>query len=482
MPHTSNKLTLGSTSLLFFRRPLRLEVKAAQTHWHVIGVSGSGKSRFLAGLYLEFLRTGLAGTLLDPHGDLARLVLGHLCERGYFGQKQAYEKLLYLDLPAAERRGLFLPLNVLRSPGGEDAIAANIMEAMHRAWPSLAGGAAPRFDTFIQYGIPVLLANNLPLPALPKLIADKPFRDACLEVVQDEDVKDFWQGWYDKLADRLKLEYVDSTLSRIRLLTRAPVLRYCLSQGDNVLNWRQIFDGGKSVIINLALINQDASKLLGALLMVGAEQGAISRSEAPPETRGRDHIMLVDEFPEFTAKSEEAASRILSQTRKYGLHLILAHQNWTQTSDRLRGALQNVKIDVNFALGREDAERSSKLLTRVDPKTVSHRQEADTEGVGMREQWEAMTQLLVDQLQGRATVRLPGNRKHHWQVWRTWHHRTLHIKTLRIPDPKVRRTHVETVEEEYLRRYFVPKERVDAMVRTAQPEPVPPKVRVRERR
>ena len=37
------------------------------------------------------------------------------------------------------------------------------MEAMHRAWPSLAGGNAATFDTLVQNGVKVLLSNRLPL-------------------------------------------------------------------------------------------------------------------------------------------------------------------------------------------------------------------------------------------------------------------------------------------------------------------------------
>jgi hypothetical protein len=433
--------------------------EAAQ-HAHVIGVTGSGKSRFLAGLFLELLHAGCAATLIDPHGDLARLVLGHLIARGFFDDSTAYDRLLYLDVPAAERSGRFMPYNVLAQRGAADVVAANVMEAMHRTWPALSGGAAPRFDSFVQYGVPVLLSNDLPLPALAKLIAEKPFRDACLESEPDPDVQEFWQGWYDALPERVRLDYADSTLSRIRLLTRSPVLRYSLSARDNLLDWRGVFDAGRSVIINLALPNSEAQRLLGCLLMVGAEHGAMSRAELPPGVRGRNHHLIVDEFPEFTARSEEAAARMLSQTRKYGLFLILAHQNWTQTSERLRGALQNVKLEVSFALGREDAERSAKLLGRVDTERVKHEAADATRGHPLfdplAEQWEKLTQSLMDQVTGRAVVRLPPANRPWWKVWRRQLPRTLTIATLPVPDPAVSAEAIAAVESVYRARYFTP--------------------------
>src|SRR5215208_5924034 len=93
---TARSIALGTYGAWFFRRALALKREQVRTHFHVIGVSGSGKSRFLAGLYLELLRAGLSASLVDPHGDLARLVLAHLVADGYFAQPGAREKLLYL--------------------------------------------------------------------------------------------------------------------------------------------------------------------------------------------------------------------------------------------------------------------------------------------------------------------------------------------------------------------------------------------------
>jgi len=463
------RITLGSTDPALLYRRVTLSREEVCQHAHVIGVTGSGKSRFLAGLFLELIQAGYAATLIDPHGDLARLVLGHLIDRGFYTTPDAFDKLLYLDLPGAERQGLFMAHNVLDQPGAADVVAANVMEAMHRTWPALAGGAAPRFDSFVQYGVPVLLSNELPLPALAKLIADKAFRDACLEREADPDVREFWQQWYDRLPDRLRVEYADSTLSRIRLLTRSPVLRYSLSARNNLLNWRAIFDAGRSVIVNLALPNTDAQKLLGCLFMVGAEHGAMSRAELASNARGKSHHMIVDEFPEFTARSEEAAARMLSQTRKYGLYLVLAHQNWTQTSDRLRGALQNVKLEVSFALGREDAERSAKLLGRVDTERVKHESIDPAHGHPLfdplAEQWEKVTQSLIDQVTGRAMLRLPPTKRAWWQLWQSPHAKTLAITTLPVPNPAVSTEAIAEVERAYLARYFTSARQLDAAYR-----------------
>lgn len=129
---------LGKYGHWYHKKTLKLDRHDALSHLHVIGVSGSGKSRFLAGFYVNLIEAGLPATLIDPHGDLAKLVLEMLVSRGY-----PTEKLVYLDLPEAERRGIYLPYNVLGRSGTPHAVASQIKEAFHRAWPALSGAERP---------------------------------------------------------------------------------------------------------------------------------------------------------------------------------------------------------------------------------------------------------------------------------------------------------------------------------------------------
>src|SRR4051812_17951129 len=172
----AKSVKLGTYGPFFLPLSLKLRREDVQTHFHCIGISGSGKSRFLAGLYLGLLKAGLSTTLVDPHGDLARLVLAHLVADGYFAQPGAHERLLYLDLPTAERAGRFFPFNALQQNSPPHTVASNVMEAMHRAWPALASGSAPMFDTLVQNGVKVLVSNRLPLPALYRFLLEKEFR------------------------------------------------------------------------------------------------------------------------------------------------------------------------------------------------------------------------------------------------------------------------------------------------------------------
>src|SRR5687768_17379539 len=178
-------ILLGTSRfLLFGKRTLRITPRQAQAHIHVLGKTGSGKSYFLAGLFLAMHEAGMPATLIDPHGDLAELVLTHLIQRGEFAHRSPYERLLYLDLPAAARAGRFLPFNYLRQPYDDSAMAELVAEAARRAWPELATGA-PTFENILKHSVIVLRQNGQPLTKLADLLVDKSFREQLLRNVTE---------------------------------------------------------------------------------------------------------------------------------------------------------------------------------------------------------------------------------------------------------------------------------------------------------
>src|SRR3954466_12176118 len=191
-------IPLGTSRfLLFGKRTLRITPQQARAHTHVLGKTGSGKSYFLAGLFLAMHAAGMPVTLIDPHGDLAELVLIHLVQRGEFACRAAYERLLYLDLPAAARAGRYLPFNYLRQPYDDSAMAELVAEACRRAWPELATGA-PTFENILKHSVIALRQNGQPLTKLANLLVDASFRKQLLAQVTDQQVIRFFQMRMDQ--------------------------------------------------------------------------------------------------------------------------------------------------------------------------------------------------------------------------------------------------------------------------------------------
>ncbi|MEU1286692.1 DUF87 domain-containing protein [Kitasatospora sp. NPDC005856] len=427
-------------------RTLSLPSDEAQVHTHVLGKTGSGKSYFLASLFLSLHRAGMPVTLIDPHGDLARLVLAHLVAEGDLTTPHQRQALMYLDIPRAAAEGRYLPFNYLRQPYDDHAMAEHVAEAARRAWPELAHGA-PTFENILKHSVIALRQAGLPLTKLSDLLVDPVLRTTVLARVTDPQVIRFFRMRMDQWGREAPL-MKESTLNRADLLTLSPVLRYALGHERNALDFRRIIDSGTSVIINLALPSPDVRRLFGCLLTVGMEAAALSRANLGTIVPRRSHHLILDEFSQFMAQSEEALTRMLSETRKYNLFCVMAHQNWSQASDRLKGALQNVGLEVILKAGRPDAEYSARMFGTVNPDEVKHtvsNEQAEERThptyYPLQEQWERQVQS-VQQLQvGEAYIRLPND-----QVRK--------VRTPTLPGLNVSPATVAGVEDYYLHRYF----------------------------
>src|ERR671915_802307 len=269
---------------------------------------------------------------------------------------------------------------------------------------------------------------------------------------------------YAELRRSEQITYAGSVLRRAALLTDLPVLRYSFAQPDNRLPIRKIMDAGTSVIINLALRELEASRLLGCLITVGYEQAALARADAAVR---RSHHLIVDEFHSFTTQSAQAFASMLSQSRKFGLYLCAAHQFWGQANQHLQDALQNTGIEVVFNVGRTDAEYTAKQLSRIGPLQVKH-EVADEYTVekthpvfySVSEQWQGFTEYLQDLPPRHFALKLRGQK-------------VKAGKTCNLPKPRVDTKELLEVEQEYLHRYFRSKQEIQQDTAETAPVPVP---------
>jgi len=366
------QLRLGSVPLFpflpassFLALPYSLSGKITATHMHVMGLTGMGKSKLLASIASQLILQGYPCAVIDPHADLAEDVLRLLLEHGFFRRPGAMQRVRYVDFAHPTR---FIPFNVLKAPYSTYEIARNLVEATTRAWPTLAGGAAPQLENLLLAGATVLIENELPLTALTPLLTDQRYRQQLLRRVHDPQVLDFFRNRYESKSGSGHLS--ESTLRRAFLLTYPPPLRYSLGQQENSLDFRALMDSRTSLICSLGGVDAQTQRLLGCLITVGFETAALSRADLPPQQRSHYHLIL-DEFSQFSAQSGVALERVLALTRKYGLFLTLAHQTWSQVDEQLQGALQNTTF-VAFRLGQEDVAWGARRVAPFDPYKIKY--------------------------------------------------------------------------------------------------------------
>lgn len=449
-------LTLGTYGPSLLRSPFVLKPESVAAHKHVIGLTGQGKSKFLASIFVQLVDQGVGCALIDPHADLAKDILGKLVDSRFFGHPDAQKRLIFVDFG---QRGRYVPFNVLRQPYDDHAVARNVVEAFKRAWPALADGGAPQFENILLAGSLVLIQNQLPLTELPRLLQEPPYRSTLLRQVTDGAVVDFFRGRYDRWGRDAPL-MIESTLRRVFLLTFSPALRGPLGHAENALNFRELMDSGTSVVFNLGGLDEDTQRLLGCLITVGFEVAALSRAEVSEEKRGQYHL-IIDEFSQFSAQSEESLARVLSLARKYGLYLTLAHQTWSQVNSRLQGALQNA-VTVAFKLGRSDAEWAAPRFGSFDPYSLKHEvadpgQIARTHPVyfNLQETFEGWAQSLQGLRPREAFIRVGEH--------------TVKVKSLTFPRQRCSDAELAAVTESYARLLLRPRDVSASGVQTGAP-------------
>lgn len=131
---------------------------------------------------------------------------------------------------------------------------------------------------------------------------------------------------------------------------------------------RRVLDDGKVLLVTLSKgrVGEDASMLLGSLIVTALQIAALSRADQPESAR-RDHFAYVDEFHSFATDS---FTSILSEARKYRLGLTLATQYVEQIDPAIQAAVfGNCGSLVAFQSGFSDAEL---LAQQLGPEVTPH--------------------------------------------------------------------------------------------------------------
>jgi hypothetical protein len=179
-----------------------------------------------------------------------------------------------------------------------------------------------------------------------------------------------------------------------------------LSSKTSTIDFRDVMDEGRVVLINLSKgVLRTNSFLLGALFVAKIQMAAMSRQELAPSQRRTFHL-YVDEFQNYATFS---FAEIMSEARKYGLSLVLAHQSLEQLDEKLRSIiLANAKNLVAFRTDRMDAELLIKYLVDYDPYSVKQSSLEGSEYFGIAEQQELGIAELAELPERMAVLKTKG--------------------------------------------------------------------------
>jgi hypothetical protein len=325
----------------------KIREKDRLTHFYVVGASGTGKSKFLEFLIRQDIAKGNGFGVIDPHGDLIEDVKGYLAFA--LSEDDLQERVLLIDPTDEKYTVAFNPLEKLEGVSPAE-IAAELVEAFKKIWFDAWGA---RMEDLLRNTLIALIEAELTLTDLPRFLIDEDFRENVLERVEHPIAKRYFQR-FNSLAPRTREEWMESTLNKVNAFLSDDRIREMFSFEKSSFNLREIMDGQKILLIKLDRGRlKENGDLIGSLLMTKIRMAAFSRTDIPKEKR-IPFYLYIDEFQNFATKE---FIDTLSEARKYGLSLIMAHQNLSQLPKDLQDSiLTNCGIQCYFRVCRRDAE------------------------------------------------------------------------------------------------------------------------------
>lgn len=339
------------------RTPFRrfgIQQKDRLHHMYLIGKTGTGKSSLIETLARQDMEAGRGLAVVDPHGDLAKRLVGQV-------PAERRKELRYLDASDLDQPYGYNPLRGVRADRVPLA-ASGLLEAFQMLWPEAWG---VRMEHVFRHTLYALIeAGDATLADVGRLLSDPGFRTRVLKRVRNEQVLAFWQREFPHYNPRYRQETIAPIQNKVGALLADPRLYRIFVEPPVDLHFRTLMDEGGILVVNLdkGKLGSDSAQLLGALLVTTLSLAALSRTDDGPTAR-KPFFVYIDEFQSFTTLS---IASMVSELRKFGIGLVLAHQHLRQLGPEVRDAvLGNAGTIVSFRLGAQDAQLMAKEFEPV---------------------------------------------------------------------------------------------------------------------
>lgn len=345
-------------------KTLTLSAEERSRHVHIVGASGTGKSKLMESMIRQDILAGRGVCLIDPHGTLADAIVQFCASRHLQGARR-----IHVIEPADSAWSVgFNPLRL----DGVTEVAARV-DAMVRACAQVWGGedttSTPLLKKCLRAVFYALAIREQTLVEAVELINStdpRATRRLLTDNLPDYVFDSLWRD-FNGLSRREFAEQFASTNNRLIEFLSSPIVRRIVGQREHALDLKQVMDNGEILIVNLAprsSLSSDNARLLGTLLT--SELFLLALARDSDLARRRPFYLYIDECYDYLTSDIE---RMLDQTRKFGLHLVLAHQRLGQLRDRseaiYNGVMGGGQTKIVFGgLEDDDAEIMARQIMR----------------------------------------------------------------------------------------------------------------------
>jgi hypothetical protein len=336
-------------------------------HQHVIGSSGSGKSKFLELMMRGDLNFGQGFCLIDPHGTLYNDILN------YCAYKVIDREIILLNLSEPNH---IVGFNFFTKTAGDTSVQVdNLISATLHAWNAENADNTPTLERILKLIFTTVLDADLTLPEVAELLdfEAKEFRQDAISKIENELIKREWQEVSNLAkAKDFRDEMLSAKNRLFRLLTSNTLNRF-LGIKNKTIDLVEAMNEGKIILVNLAQsenLSRENARVFGSLLVNQFFQSALQRRKAF-ESEPLPYYLYLDEFQNFVSLD---LCNMLDEIRKFALFLILSHQRFLQLDENITDAiLTNCRIKTVFGgLRASDAKMMAEemFIDKLDPMKI----------------------------------------------------------------------------------------------------------------
>jgi hypothetical protein len=346
------------------------DITMLMQHCYVIGGTGSGKSYWLSFIALQVAVIAKVGlTFFDVKGDVADELLQYL-------PKSEWDRVVYIDLQDMYK---FMPINILKQHSGESIynIATMIVDSFIQVFGEKSIQA--HSQNVLRNAVIAVASTdkNGTLLEVYRMFTDDGYLLQTIERMKQmvhyeyPDVLTYWET-YAKMNYGARKTEASSIINKLAMITQNERPRYTFSQPENVLNWRQMMDERKIVLVNFAMDKNPELILnfFGTIFTRFIRQATFSRGDIERNKRV-PHLFIMDEFQKFLSRPDDIVT-MLELSRSYRVGVVMAHQSLAQVkNDKLLKLItDNTFSQISLAVGDGSGAPMAKILsTTTTPVT-----------------------------------------------------------------------------------------------------------------
>jgi len=313
-------------------------------HLYIIGKSGVGKTKLLELMIRQDVSYGHGLCLIDPHGDVIEAMLDYI-------PKERIEDVCIIDPSDIDFPASFNPLSNV-DPMFKFQLTQGLIEVLQKQF---GANWTPRLEHVFRFTCLALLDYpHATMRGMISMLTDRNYRQKVVEYITDDMVKRFFAIEFADWSEKFDTDAIIPLVNKLGQFLSDPLLRNIFGQKQNKIDISKLMNDKKIILINLSKgrIGEENSSFFGSMFLTKIKQAGMERASIPEKDR-KDFYIYVDEFQNVVTQTFE---NILSEARKYGLNLTVAHQYVGQIIPKVyQAVLGNVGSVISFRVGGEDA-------------------------------------------------------------------------------------------------------------------------------